>query len=138
MLRICERIRTLWSRMHLARARRPDKTTAFSTAGSFQLLENHEWVRFVEECAALYDQLDGWAMEFDEPRRELTETVCLQLKDILVRSGVEVIDQSGPFDHNKHLPAKGTRIAIGTAVRIVSPGFAVGPRVFRRATVEIA
>lgn len=103
-------------------------------------LENKPWVKLVEECVELVDELDGHARSFDRPRQELAEYVILRLEEVLERSGVEVIAGEPTFDRGRHKPdGAGAAADPGAAVsETLSPGFAVGRRVLRRARVRVS
>jgi hypothetical protein len=102
-------------------------------------LDNKPWLDVTEECVALFDEFDQLSGQFEEERRELCEHVCARLRELLERSGVEVIEADGPFDRRIHQPIKRTAISDQTPpnVHVVSPGFKIDRRVFRRARVEI-
>ncbi len=101
--------------------------------------EDGHWMELVEECVEVLDELDEHMDSFDAPRREVAGHVILRLEEILGRSGVEIISNDAIFDRTRHKPdedhgATEDGVAIlGT----LSPGFAVGPRVLRRARVRL-
>ncbi len=94
-------------------------------------------MKLVEECVEVIDELDEHIGSFDAPRREVAEHVILRLEEILGRSGVQVISNDKVFDRTRHKPAMDHGVLDnGVAVsETLSPGFAVGPRVLRRARV---
>jgi hypothetical protein len=100
-------------------------------------LEDGRWMKLVEECVEVIDELDEHIGSFDAPRREVAEHVILRLEEILGRSGVQVISNDKVFDRTRHKPAMDHGVLDnGVAVsETLSPGFAVGPRVLRRARV---
>jgi hypothetical protein len=102
-------------------------------------LDNKVWVNVVEECVALFDEMDRLGTTVSEESRDLAEHVCDRLREILERSGVEVLEGSTEFDRRLHqLYGEAVRSPDGTAVtRTISPGFRVGRRIFRRARVTI-
>lgn len=101
-------------------------------------LENKPWIRLVEECAELVDELDEHKGGLDPARRQLAEHVISRLEEGLERSGVEVISEDTTFDRNRHKPAAGSAAIHGAAIsETLSPGFAVGRRVVRRARVRV-
>ncbi len=102
-------------------------------------LEDGRWMKLVEECVEVVDELDEHMDSFDAPRREVAGHVILRLEEILGRSGVEIISNDAVFDRARHKPdADHTGTDNGAAVRgTLSPGFAVGSRVLRRARVRV-
>jgi hypothetical protein len=102
-------------------------------------LEDGRWIKLVEECVEVVDELDGHMDSFDETRREVAGHVILRLEEILGRSGVEIISNDAVFDRARHKPdANHAAPRNGAAIReTLSPGFAVGPRVMRRARVRV-
>ena len=102
-------------------------------------LEDKRWMKLVEECVEVVDELDEHMDNFDAPRREVARHVILRLEEILGRSGVELISNDATFDRARHKPdAEHAATDNGAAVReTLSAGFAVGPRVLRRARVRL-
>ena len=102
-------------------------------------LENAQWLGLVEECVSLFADLEHHASGLDDSGREIADHVCSQLMELMRRCGVDVIDSDASFQRSRHQPrTKGTQAADGQAISsIVRPGFAVGRRVLRRATVEL-
>ncbi len=96
-------------------------------------------MKLVEECVDMVDELDEHMESFDAPRREVARHVILRLEEILGRSGVEIISNEATFDRARHKPeAAHAAIANGAALsETISPGFAVGRRVLRRARVRV-
>ncbi len=75
-------------------------------------LDNKAWLRLVEECVDLFDELDRHSSSFDAPRREVVEHVSSRLREILERCGGEVVEQvirpTGLVDPLLHVrPARG-------------------------------
>ena len=103
-------------------------------------LENIAWVDLAEKCVELVEELDRQVANFDPPRRELADHVILRLEEVLERSGVEVISEDTTFDRRRHKPEKAeSQIASGAPItETLSPGFAIGPRVLRRARVRVS
>ena len=97
-------------------------------------------MKLVEECVEIVDELVEHMGSFDAPRQEVAGHVILRLEEILGRSGVEIISNDTIFDRARHKPdADHSALDNGTTVgEILSPGFAVGPRVLRRARVRLA
>lgn len=110
-----------------------------STPGPGSPLEDGPWMKLVEECVEVLDELDEHMESFDAPRREVAGHVVLRLEEILGRSGVEVISDDAVFDRARHKPdADHAATEDGAAVsKTMSPGFAVGTRVLRRARVRL-
>lgn len=102
-------------------------------------LNNRPWTELVENCVEIIDELDEHMASFDAPSREVAGHVVLRLEEILARSGVEVISDDTVFDRTRHKPDVAHAMAgNGAAVRkTLSPGFAIGPRVLRRARVRL-
>lgn len=96
-------------------------------------------IKLVEECVDVVDELDRHMASFDAPRRELADHVMLRLREALERSGVEVISDDVFFDRGRHKPAgPSARDSSGAVIsEILSPGFAIGQRVLRRARVRV-
>ncbi len=111
-----------------------------SNLGGARPLEEGRWMKLVEECVEVVDELDEHMESFDAPRREVAGHVILRLEEILGRSGVEIISNDTIFDRARHKPdADHSALDNGAAVReTLSPGFAVGPRVLRRARVRLS
>jgi molecular chaperone GrpE (heat shock protein) len=116
--------------------------TAGATAdldGEMSRLRNGPWLGLVEDCVDLFDELERLHAHLDPGRQEMADHVAYRLRDILERSGLSVISDDQSFDRSRHEadPAdqqveSGARIA-----ETVSPGFAAGRRVFRRARVRL-
>ncbi len=102
-------------------------------------LDDRAWLKLVEECVALFDEMDRHLADFDPKRRELAEHVLFRLRELLERSGIEVIAQEEPFDRHRHqavAPPGGHPQRMAVA-EVLSPGFAVRQRVLRRARVRL-
>ncbi len=104
-----------------------------------KLVEDGRWMKLVEECVEVVDELDRHISTFDAPRREVAEHVVLRIEEVLERSGVEVISDEPIFDRSRHQPIGASATASpGAAIsETLSPGFAVGRRVLRRARVRV-
>ena len=102
-------------------------------------LNDKRWLKLVEECVGLFNDLDEHLAGFDPPRQELAEYVLLQLQEILERSDVELIADEATFERHRHQPEQSNTEAIpGTPIiETLSPGFAIGRRVLRRARVRL-
>jgi len=96
-------------------------------------------MKLVEECVEVLDELDEHVDSFDAPRREVAGHVIVRLEEILGRSGVEIISNEATFDRTRHKPdSSHAATDNGAAIhQTFSPGFAVGPRVLRRARVRL-
>ena len=103
------------------------------------VLANKRWLGLVEECVALFDELDDVSSQLDPPRQEIIRHVEHRLQEILGRSGVETISRDNTFDMYRHKQQPADRaVAQGTPLTaIVSPGFAVGRYVLRLARVKV-
>ena len=97
------------------------------------------WVKLVGDCVDIVDELDTHMSGLDAPRREMAEHVLMRLEEVLARSGVEVISEEAVFDRSRHRPddADGSAVPGAPIAETLSPGFAVGPRVLRRARVRV-
>jgi molecular chaperone GrpE (heat shock protein) len=97
-------------------------------------------MKLIEECVEMVDELDEHMESFEAPRREVARHVILRLEEILGRSGVEIISNDAIFDHARHKPdADHSAFDNGATVgETLGPGFAVGPRVLRRARVRLS
>jgi len=102
-------------------------------------LEDGRWMKLVEECVEVVDELDEHMDSFDAPRREVAGHMLLRLEEILGRSGVEIISNDATFDRARHKPYSTHAVTDnGAAIQqTLSPGFAVGSRVLRRARVQV-
>lgn len=88
-------------------------------------------------CVLLYDELDQNIAFFDEEKRHLAEHVMARLEDILTAAGAEAIRDETLYNRLRHQPDK--IVSNGTAIAAtLSPGFALGRKVLRRARVRIA
>jgi molecular chaperone GrpE (heat shock protein) len=119
-----------------ASATSPTETSNLGRASS---QEDGPWMKLVEECVEVVDELDEHMGSFDAPRREVAGHVILRFEEILRRSGVEVISDDAIFDRARHKPdANHAATEDGAAVsKTMSPGFVVGSRVLRRARVRL-
>lgn len=102
-------------------------------------LDNKRWMKLVQGCVDIFDELDGLFPESD-PRQETAVHVMYRLQEILSRSGVEIISQVPTFDINRHVTEPpDMEMRPGTTItEVISPGFAVGRRVIRLAHVRVA
>ena len=131
--------------MHRERARMKErirsleeKTRQRSRGDAASPLNNEPWLNLAEECVELLDELDELRPAFDPARRMLAEHVMSRLEEALERSGIEVISGDIAFDRNRHKPERASAAASGaTIAETLSPGFAVGQRVLRRARVRL-
>lgn len=102
-------------------------------------LDNDAWLRLVEEDVELIDELDRHRLGLDDSGQALADHVTARLREVLERADVEVIDADLRFDRVRHAPVDSPAAPAPGAViaEVVSPGFAVGPRVLRRAQVRL-
>lgn len=105
-----------------------------------KLLNDKRWLKLTEGCVDLFNDLDEHLAGLDSSRQELAEYVLLQLQEILERADVELITGDATFDRHRHQPERPNAEAVpGTPIiETVSPGFAIGRRVLRRARVRLA
>lgn len=103
-------------------------------------LDNKPWISLVEDCVELVDELDRVIDSLDPPRQEMVEHAIDRLREILERSSVDVITEEASFDRNRHKPVNpAPGLSSGAPIaQTLSPGFAVGRRVLRRARVKLA
>lgn len=100
--------------------------------------EDERWIELVERCVDLFNELDGLAGAMTGSDRELVDHIGVRLQNILEQSGVEVIDRDVEFDRARHRPVPAVAAPPGSPIaETVSPGFAVGRRVLRRASVRV-
>lgn len=101
--------------------------------------EIEQWMNLVEECAGVVNDLDRHMGSFDPARREVADHVILKLAEGLERSGVDLILDDEDFDSRRHqsVEAKSGTVSGATIAETVSPGFAVGRRVLRKAQVRV-
>ncbi|MFM9964369.1 MAG: nucleotide exchange factor GrpE [Planctomycetaceae bacterium] len=100
-------------------------------------LENSSWLKLVEELISLFEQLEAGQSALRPEQRAICEHLRSQLQEILERNGVTIIESEPVFDPYRHrLSAGGTAIPGSAIEETVSPGFVVGSRVLRRATVR--
>lgn len=105
-----------------------------------ELPDDERWADLAEECVEVVDELDRNMGRFDDAKRqELADHVIWRLAEVLERSGVDPIFDDTAFDSKRHKPDKAiSRTASGTTIlETLSPGFAVGHRVLRRARVRV-
>jgi hypothetical protein len=101
-------------------------------------LDNKPWLRVVEECVDVFDDLDSSRPSLGPEGQELADHVMYRLEEALERAGVEVISDDVAFERGRHKPEKADSVGPGaTIAETLRPGFAVGPRVFRRARVRL-
>jgi hypothetical protein len=101
-------------------------------------LDNKRWVGLAQGCVNLFDELDG-LFPAPDPRQETANHVMYRLREILSRSGVEIIFYDRTYNVYRHqLELPNTETRNGTPIKIVSPGFAIGRLVLRLARVQVA
>jgi hypothetical protein len=98
------------------------------------------WIDLVEEIVLLFDELAQSVDTMEPQGRAIAMHVCDRLREVLERSGVEVIANDSTFDLVRHRPESAVAtVPTGSPIQeTLSPGFAVGRRVLRRATVRIS
>jgi len=123
----------------LSRRTGPESQTLPSTPDA-DPLANKPWLNVVEDCVDLYDELERLQPSLDVAAQEVADHCCGRLLEILERSGVTILAENTTFDPKRHSaepvresPSEGAAIEA-----TLSPGFAVGRRVFRRARVKLA
>ena len=104
-----------------------------------EALGNWPWVHLLEECVALYEELDLLSDRLDEPRREMAVHVTDRVKEILGRqSSVSLIEDEPEFDSHRHKAVRGAPHPGDQVLETISSGVAVGRRVLLRARVRVA
>lgn len=110
-------------------------STPVNTEEGTDPLDNRPWISLVEECVQLLDEMDREFEHANAASKEVAAHAVSRLGEILERAGVEVIDREAIFDRLRHQALKATRGM--TVIETVSPGYAVGRRVLRRAKVIV-
>jgi hypothetical protein len=95
------------------------------------LLRNKGWFGLAKECVELFDELEEMMPDLDPARQEIALHIRLHLQEILVRAGLELIENDALFDPSRHrLAIRGQPARAGMPITsTVSPGFAIGRRV---------
>jgi hypothetical protein len=93
-----------------------------------------------EECVSLFDEVERNKPFFAPPGQELAEHVLCRIQEMLQRSGVAAIADEAIFDRHRHQPVNRNPGATEQAriIETISPGFAIGQRILRRARVKLA
>lgn len=96
-----------------------------------------DWMSLVEDLLEYVDELETVAARAPGSERQLVSHLVWRTSECLGRAGIDVIDRAAPFDRRLHRVYSGSRPeADQHAVDLVIwPGYALGPRVLRRATV---
>ncbi len=130
----------LASRRTRRREHAPALSMPTSPEATSQTSSDGQWLKVVGESVGMFGELADRRGEFSSRERDLAEHVMHRIEESLERSGVEVIrHDGGAFDRLRHQPERGVNADPGFAIsQTVTPGFAVGPRVFRRAEVKLA
>ena len=103
-------------------------------------MANKPWLSLFEECVDFYGELERLQPSLDASAQEMVDHCRCRLLEILERSGVTILAEDTAFDRGRH-QAESTCESPHEATPIettLSPGFAVGRRVFRRARVKVA
>jgi hypothetical protein len=102
-------------------------------------LEDDRWFGLVEDAVDLVDELDRGRDRWGREQQVLADHVVFRIAEILQRSEVEIISGDEPYDRNRHAAVGSVsgRAAGAVITETVSPGFAVGHRVLRRARVRL-
>ncbi len=100
-------------------------------------LRNRPWLTLVEACTELVEELDRAQEIFDPARQELARHVLRRLEEILGQPGVEIISGDELYAPDRHRPDPPAAVGEGRIAETLSPGFAVGRRVLRRARVRL-
>lgn len=118
----------------------PAATSFSMKSPAGDLLDNTQWLALVEDCIEIFDELDRNYANFDAPRQALAHHVSLRIEEMLGRSGVTIIQGETTFERQRHQPDGATMsVAPDTPiVETLSPGFAVGSRILRRARVRLS
>lgn len=103
------------------------------------LLYNNEYIRLVESCVETIKEFDGYEDRVEsEETKDIIGLMKERLRENLLVSGVSFIDEENEFHILRHDPVPMAIIAEGTpVVEIISPGLAIGNRVFMKAKVKV-
>ena len=112
----------------------------FPTAYGTDPLDNRSLVALIEDCVQLYDEIDTLVGKLKPAQQGIAGHVLLRLQEVMVRSGVGLIEGDTVFHYERHQVAPtGTLPANVTPITAtLSPGFSLGRRVLRRARVSLA
>ena len=101
-----------------------------------RILSNIPWVKLVEECVALYSEIDDLLPSMTESKQDLARHMLDRLAEILQRSGISLIEDDTEFDPRRHKTE--SDVPSGTTiVKTLRRGFALGRRVFLKAVVQV-
>lgn len=102
-------------------------------------LFNRPWVKLVEDCTELYSDITDRLPCYDPGQLDLAHHVLDRLLEILERNGVTIISGDQLFDRTRHAPEGGSRdVPVDSPIlATISPGFAIGRRVLRKAVVKV-
>ena len=105
-------------------------------------LDNRPWIKLVEEVVELFDEMESIHPRLHPPAQELAKHLTDRLVEILERNQVEILHKreiAVPFNRARHQPAMlPADPEVAVVAEVLSPGFAVGQRVLRRAYVRLA
>lgn len=104
------------------------------------LLNNRMWIKLVEDCVELFDEIDRIRPSLDNILQDFADHISCRIVNILERNSVDIIRGTGIYDRNRHQFVKphSTEKPDGElVVEIISPGFSVDRRVLRRAQVKM-
>jgi hypothetical protein len=115
----------------------PDRRSLIAETDSSR---SRQWLKLVGECVDLVDELDRHIPNLDAGRQDLADHVICRLQEILERTDVQTISGEAAFDRGRHqVDSSGGPAVPGRRIaETLSPGFAVGTRVLRRARVKVA
>jgi len=115
-----------------------DPELSQNVASLDQSLDNKPWINLVDEYVSLFDEIYRLTPDLDAPSQEFAGHVNCRIQEILERSGVQIITGETTFDRTRHQAEVPVNGAEATVTATISPGFAVGRRVLRRARVTLA
>jgi hypothetical protein len=102
-------------------------------------LDNETWLKLVQECVDLFDELDRSKNDLDAAPRAISQHVMDRYLEIFERCGLEIISGNEHFDRNRHsiIDSASSSKKELYVDEVISPGFAIGNRVLRRAHVRV-
>jgi hypothetical protein len=101
--------------------------------------DNARYGALVEDVVSVVDELERHMPALTPDQRSIAEHAVLLLSEVLQRADVDLVVVGEEFDRSRHALPRGSSSARAgaTVVEVLSPGFVLGPRVLRRATVRL-
>jgi hypothetical protein len=105
-------------------------------------LDNRPWIKLVEEVVELFNEIESIYPRLHPPAQELAKHLKDRLVEVLERNRVDILHKGEiavRFNRARHQPAAPPADPeVAVVAEVLSPGFAVGRRVLRRAHVRLA